>query len=103
MCGVGGRQERERAAGAADTSDSIINVHESPKMILRLDILPLVAAFQLLVLLLFVSHVTCESFSPDNERLGIAYEFKINLDPGKEDCFYQYIRAHSSLYVAFQV
>lgn len=35
--------------------------------------------------------------------LGTAYEFKIHIDAGKEDCYYQYVDAGSSLYVAFQV
>lgn len=56
-----------------------------------------------LLILFIISYVSGESFSPDNERLGVAYEFKVHLDAGKEDCFYQYVRAHSSLYVAFQV
>ena len=54
-------------------------------------------------LVTLVGRARSESFSPDNERLGIAYEFKIHLDAGKEDCFYQLIQPHSSLYVAFQV
>lgn len=37
------------------------------------------------------------------QDLGTAYEFKIYVDAGKEDCFYQHVEAGSSLYVAFQV
>ncbi|OTF73313.1 transmembrane emp24 domain-containing protein 1-like protein, partial [Euroglyphus maynei] len=37
------------------------------------------------------------------ENLGTAFEFKIHIDAGKEDCFYQYIEQGSSLYIAFQV
>ena len=49
-------------------------------------------------------HTKSESFGTDvDERLGVAYEFKIHVDPGKEDCFFQQVHAHSSLYVAFQV
>lgn len=60
-------------------------------------------AFLLLHLLFFASRVFGESFSPENERLGVAYEFKIHLDAGKEDCYYQFVQPNSSLYVAFQV
>ena len=48
--------------------------------------------------------IKSESFGTDvDERLGVAYEFKIHVDPGKEDCFFQQVHPHSSLYVAFQV
>lgn len=57
----------------------------------------------LLPIFFFASHVLAESFSPENERLGVAYEFKIHLDAGKEDCYYQFVQPNSSLYVAFQV
>lgn len=49
-----------------------------------------------------VTTVAADSFSAD-ERLGVAYEFKVHVDSGKEDCFYQYVQPQSSLYVAFQV
>lgn len=42
-----------------------------------------------------------EGWLPD--RLGISYEFKIHIDAGKEECFYQDIQEHTTLYVAFQV
>ncbi|KAI1297224.1 Transmembrane emp24 domain-containing protein 6 [Halotydeus destructor] len=48
------------------------------------------------------SSVQCDSYSAD-ERLGVAYEFRIHVDPGKEDCFWQQVQPQSSLYVAFQV
>jgi len=53
----------------------------------------------------FIRETHSESYSSDNfeDKLGIAYEFKIHIDAGKEDCFYQYIQPSSSLYVAFQV
>jgi len=46
-----------------------------------------------------------ESYSAANfeDKLGTAYEFKIHIDAGREDCFYQLIKPGSSLYVAFQV
>lgn len=42
-----------------------------------------------------------EGWLPD--RLGISYEFKIHIDAGKEECFFQEIHPHTTLYVAFQV
>ena len=55
--------------------------------------------------LLLVRQCQSESYSAGNfeDKLGIAYEFKIHIDAGREDCFYQYIQPGSSLYVAFQV
>lgn len=45
-----------------------------------------------------------ESFNTEfHEKLGVAYEFKIHVEAGREDCFFQYVQAHASLYVAFQV
>lgn len=43
-----------------------------------------------------------ETFQDGKNELGVAYEFKIVVDAGKEDCFYQYVPAHANLYVAFQ-
>ncbi|KAJ6219315.1 hypothetical protein RDWZM_005127 [Blomia tropicalis] len=37
------------------------------------------------------------------QNLGTAFEFKIHIDAGKEDCFYQMVEPGSSLYVAFHV
>lgn len=34
---------------------------------------------------------------------GIAMDYKIHIDAGKEDCYYQYVHPGSTLYVAFQV
>ncbi|RWS26745.1 transmembrane emp24 domain-containing protein 6-like protein [Leptotrombidium deliense] len=41
--------------------------------------------------------------SDPSEKLGVAFEFKIHVDAGREECFYQFIHMHSTLYVAFQV
>ena len=56
----------------------------------------------LILVLSLISSSHCDSFAAD-ERLGVAYEFKVHVDSGKEDCFYQYVQPQSSLYVAFQV
>lgn len=65
---------------------------------------PVVVLFLLLMLINNPHEVRCESFGTEvDERLGVAYEFKIHIDPGKEECFFQSVNPHSSLYVAFQV
>lgn len=35
--------------------------------------------------------------------LGVSYEFKLHVDAGKEECFYQYVEQNASVYVSFQV
>ncbi|KPM02307.1 transmembrane emp24 domain-containing protein 1-like protein [Sarcoptes scabiei] len=62
--------------------------------------------FALFVWISFRNFVAkAENYTPEmsQDNLGTAYEFKIHIDAGKEDCFYQYIEAGSSLYIAFQV
>lgn len=54
-------------------------------------------------LLFLVGLARGDSYSDIDERLGVAFEFKVHVDPGKEDCFYQHVQPQSSLYVAFQV
>jgi len=34
---------------------------------------------------------------------GVAMDYKVHVDAGKEDCYYQYVHPGSTLYVAFQV
>jgi hypothetical protein len=67
--------------------------------------LPKLTYVFILLLTIYSSEVNPESYSSTNfeEKLGIAYEFKIHIDAGREDCFYQNIQHSSSLYVAFQV
>jgi len=67
--------------------------------------LPKLTYVLILLLTIYSSEVNPESYSSTNfeEKLGIAYEFKIHIDAGREDCFYQNIQHSSSLYVAFQV
>lgn len=61
-----------------------------------------------LVVLTFNIFAICNVYGENidglgSSDLGTAYEFKIHIDAGKEDCYYQYVDAGSSLYVAFQV
>jgi hypothetical protein len=67
--------------------------------------LPKLTYVLILLLTIYSSEVNPESYSSTNfeDKLGIAYEFKIHIDAGREDCFYQNIQHSSSLYVAFQV
>lgn len=34
---------------------------------------------------------------------GARYEFKVNVGPGKQECFYQNVKSGSNLHVAFEV
>lgn len=34
---------------------------------------------------------------------AVAMDYKIHLDAGKEDCYYQYVQPGATLYVSFQV
>jgi hypothetical protein len=59
--------------------------------------------YAILICTTLLSVAQSDSYSAFDERLGVAYEFKVHVDSGKEDCFYQQIQPQSSLYVAFQV
>lgn len=63
------------------------------------------AALKLISFLLIVTNVWCETYDSDlgTKSLGTAFEFKINVDPGNEDCYYQMVETGASLYVSFQV
>lgn len=34
---------------------------------------------------------------------AVAMDYKVHIDAGKEDCYYQYVQAGSTFYVSFQV
>ena len=65
----------------------------------------LVQIFLLCLLNINIRLSHSESYSADMnvQNLGTAFEFKIHIDAGKEDCFYQMVEPGSSLYVAFHV
>jgi hypothetical protein len=48
-----------------------------------------------------VNHATA-TFSYDDAP-GVAMEYRVFIDGGKEDCYYQYVHPGSSLYVSFWV
>lgn len=57
-----------------------------------------------MILALLPNPTSPESFNTEfHEKLGVAYEFKIHVDAGREDCFFQMVQKQASLYVAFQV
>ena len=41
--------------------------------------------------------------SDQNGPPGVAMEYKIHIEPGKEECFYQYVEPGATFYVSFQV
>lgn len=34
---------------------------------------------------------------------GVAMEYKVHVDAGKEDCYFQFVHAGATLYVSYQV
>lgn len=34
---------------------------------------------------------------------AVAMDYKVHIDPGKEDCYYQYVNPGATFYVSFQV
>lgn len=87
------------------TSSSFKTKHNQKSIRIRIDygllIVCLIVAYILSGCLL-VSGETYTSAEYE-ERLGVAYEFKIHVDAGREECFYQNVQPGSSLFVAFQV
>ncbi|XP_013789031.1 transmembrane emp24 domain-containing protein 6-like [Limulus polyphemus] len=56
--------------------------------------------FNLLINIIY--YCNSETYAFDN-KLGISYEFKVSVEAGKEECFFQWIPAGATFYVAFQV
>lgn len=64
----------------------------------------LVAYFVLLAATLLPNVEAQLEAQPWYETLpAVAMDYKVHLDAGKEDCYYQYVQAGASLYVSFQV
>lgn len=34
---------------------------------------------------------------------AVAMEYKVHVDPGKEECYYQFVQKGATIYVSFQV
>lgn len=50
-----------------------------------------------------VDHAVAPIDEGDSSTPGVAYEFKLHIDAGKEDCFYQAVEPSANFFVAFQV
>jgi hypothetical protein len=62
----------------------------------------------LFLTLAILSHFTqiCDSETtvPWYESLpAVAMDYKVHIDPGKEDCYFQYVNPGATFYVSFQV
>lgn len=45
-----------------------------------------------------------ETAAPWYESLpAVAMDYKVHIDPGKEDCYFQYVNPGATFYVSFQV
>lgn len=46
----------------------------------------------------------CETTRPWYETLpAVAMDYKVHIDAGKEDCYYQYVNPGATFFVSFQV
>lgn len=57
----------------------------------------------IVVLILIISSVCLSEDWPYENAPGIAMEYKIHIDAGKEDCYYQYVHPTATIYVNMQV
>lgn len=56
------------------------------------------------ILCVFIETDTQETTVPWYENLpAVAMDYKVHIDPGKEDCYYQYVNPGAAFYVSFQV
>lgn len=65
------------------------------------------ATLLLSLTLLFNLMVKCDSTEttvPWYESLpAVAMDYKVHIDPGKEDCYFQYVNPGATFFVSFQV
>jgi len=53
---------------------------------------------------LFLQICDSETTVPWYESLpAVAMDYKVHIDPGKEDCYFQYVNPGATFYVSFQV
>lgn len=59
----------------------------------------------LFIVILFICDVRAQlEKQPWYEKLpAVAMDYKVHLDAGKEDCYYQYVQPGATFYVSFQV
>lgn len=57
-----------------------------------------------LILLSNLILLEAQSTVPWYENLpAVAMDYKVHIDPGKEDCYFQYVNPGATFYVSFQV
>lgn len=57
-----------------------------------------------LILLCSIVFTLAQVTVPWYENLpAVAMDYKVHIDPGKEDCYYQYVNPSATFYVSFQV
>lgn len=57
----------------------------------------------LIVFYKFVPIQAIETTVPWYENLpAVAMDYKVHIDPGKEDCYFQYVNPGATFYVSFQ-
>lgn len=54
------------------------------------------------VLFLFLLAPPADGFSYENLP-AVAMDYKVHIDAGREDCYYQYVNPGATFYVSFQV
>lgn len=60
--------------------------------------------FILTLLPYFIRICDSETTVPWYESLpAVAMDYKVHIDPGKEDCYFQYVNPGATFYVSFQV
>lgn len=61
-------------------------------------------ATYLIILLSNFIILDAQSTVPWYENLpAVAMDYKVHIDPGKEDCYFQYVQPGATFYVSFQV
>lgn len=61
------------------------------------------STYLLLIIYFVLNNVQIKANTESDNIPGVSYEFKIHVDAGKENCFYQYVEPSANLFVAFQV
>ncbi|XP_015172560.1 PREDICTED: transmembrane emp24 domain-containing protein 5-like [Polistes dominula] len=59
---------------------------------------------QNLIFLVVIGLVKCETIKPWYETLpAVAMDYKVHIEAGKEDCYFQFVNPGATFYVSFQV
>lgn len=60
--------------------------------------------FSFIILVFAIVFTIAQVTVPWYENLpAVAMDYKVHIDPGKEDCYYQYVNPSATFYVSFQV